>query len=68
MPGGTGSVTHEVCPGSTAKVHDFGFVPVPRRLQYDPAQPAKLGLFLNVMFGVVSTVGGLIPLHVSRCI
>ncbi|KZV72544.1 MFS general substrate transporter [Peniophora sp. CONT] len=37
-------------------VYDFGFVPVPKRLYHDPARPANFGLFLNIMFGIVSTV------------
>ncbi|KZV67401.1 MFS general substrate transporter [Peniophora sp. CONT] len=41
---------------SELTIYDFGFVPVPKRLHYDPARPAKFGLFLNIMFGVVSAV------------
>ncbi|KAI0056397.1 MFS general substrate transporter [Artomyces pyxidatus] len=34
---------------------DFGFLPIPRRLQYDPEHPAHFGLVLNVVFGLAST-------------
>ncbi|KAJ7258786.1 major facilitator superfamily domain-containing protein [Mycena haematopus] len=35
--------------------HDFGFLPIPRRLQYDPQKPFHFGLLLNVLFGFAST-------------
>ncbi|KAH9948300.1 major facilitator superfamily domain-containing protein [Amylocystis lapponica] len=35
---------------------DFGFLPIPKRLQYDPEHPAHFGLLLNVIFGFGSTV------------
>ncbi|KAG6828660.1 hypothetical protein H0H92_007129 [Tricholoma furcatifolium] len=34
---------------------DFGFIPIPRRLRYDPERPFHFGLFLNVGFGFAST-------------
>ncbi|KAI8969423.1 major facilitator superfamily domain-containing protein [Trametes punicea] len=34
---------------------DFGFIPIPRRLQYDPEHPAHFGLAMNVTFGIAST-------------
>ncbi|KAI0033888.1 major facilitator superfamily domain-containing protein, partial [Vararia minispora EC-137] len=34
---------------------DFGFLPIPRNLRYDPARPAHFGLLLNVVFGLAST-------------
>ncbi|KAM5541185.1 hypothetical protein V8D89_005114 [Ganoderma adspersum] len=34
---------------------DFGFLSVPKRLQYDPERPAHFGLLVNVIFGVAST-------------
>ena len=39
------------------RAYDFGIIPVPKRLHYDPSCPPKFGLFLNIMFGVVSAVG-----------
>ena len=36
---------------------DFGLLPVPRRLQYDPAKPFHFGLLLNIAFGLASTFG-----------
>ncbi|KAI0927640.1 hypothetical protein AcV5_008122 [Taiwanofungus camphoratus] len=34
---------------------DFGFLPIPRRLRYDPKNPAHFGLVLNLTFGFGST-------------
>ncbi|KAI0262422.1 major facilitator superfamily domain-containing protein [Gloeopeniophorella convolvens] len=34
---------------------DFGFLPIPERLRYDPENPANFGLLLNVVFGLSST-------------
>ncbi|KIK93630.1 hypothetical protein PAXRUDRAFT_144637 [Paxillus rubicundulus Ve08.2h10] len=34
---------------------DFGFLPVPKRLCYDPDKPFHFGLFLNTSFGFAST-------------
>ncbi len=34
---------------------DFGFLPIPKRLRYDPARPAHFGLLMNVIFGAAST-------------
>ncbi len=34
---------------------DFGFLPIPKRLRYQPGQPFHFGLFLNVFFGIAST-------------
>ncbi|KAJ7119752.1 major facilitator superfamily domain-containing protein [Mycena epipterygia] len=43
-------VEHEKSP-----THDFGFLPIPRRLRYDPKKPFHFGLVLNVLFGFAST-------------
>jgi hypothetical protein len=40
---------------------DFGFIPVPRHLRYDPTKPSHFGLVLNVGFGLVSTFSGCFP-------
>ncbi|KAI0051500.1 MFS general substrate transporter [Auriscalpium vulgare] len=37
------------------KLLDFGFLPIPNRLRYDPEHPAHFGLLLNVVFGIAST-------------
>lgn len=37
---------------------DFGFIPVPRHLQYDPTKPFHFGLLLNISFGIASTFSG----------
>ncbi|KAI6017412.1 major facilitator superfamily domain-containing protein [Pisolithus microcarpus] len=34
---------------------DFGFLPVPTRLRYDPDKPFHFGLVLNIAFGFAST-------------
>ncbi|OJT11966.1 hypothetical protein TRAPUB_11488 [Trametes pubescens] len=34
---------------------DFGFLPIPKSLQYDPQHPAHFGLAMNVTFGLAST-------------
>ncbi|KPV74970.1 uncharacterized protein RHOBADRAFT_48544 [Rhodotorula graminis WP1] len=34
---------------------DFGFLPIPRRLQYDSARPFHFGLLLNVIFAFAAT-------------
>lgn len=36
---------------------DFIFLPIPRRLRYDPAKPFHFGMLLNVSFGIGSTFG-----------
>ncbi|KAG2121533.1 major facilitator superfamily domain-containing protein [Suillus cothurnatus] len=34
---------------------DFGLIPIPKRLQYNPIKPFHFGIFLNVSFGFAST-------------
>ncbi|KAJ3878479.1 major facilitator superfamily domain-containing protein [Lentinula edodes] len=34
---------------------DFGLIPIPKQLRYDPDKPFHFGMFLNVLFGVTST-------------
>ncbi|KAF9047828.1 major facilitator superfamily domain-containing protein [Panaeolus papilionaceus] len=34
---------------------DFGIIPIPRRLRYDPNKPPHFGLLLNIAFGFAST-------------
>ena len=34
---------------------DFGFIPIPRHLRYDPKKAFHFGLFLNIGFGFAST-------------
>ena len=34
---------------------DFGFVPIPRRLQYDSTRPFQFTTVLNITFGFAST-------------
>ncbi|KAG9126690.1 hypothetical protein FRC07_002383 [Ceratobasidium sp. 392] len=35
---------------------DFGFLPIPARLQYDPDNPSHFGLALNIFFGAACTL------------
>ncbi|OJA21284.1 hypothetical protein AZE42_08122 [Rhizopogon vesiculosus] len=35
--------------------NDFGYLPIPRRLRYDPDKPFHFGMLLNVSFGIGST-------------
>ncbi|KAK7001805.1 putative transporter YgaY [Favolaschia claudopus] len=43
-------------PTTTIMTHEFlGFVPIPRRLRYDPQKPFHFGIVLNVLFGFAST-------------
>jgi hypothetical protein len=37
---------------------DFGFLPIPAGLRYDPEKPAKFGFVLNAGFGLASTFVG----------
>jgi hypothetical protein len=34
---------------------DFGLIPIPKRLQYNPIKPFHFGILLNVSFGFAST-------------
>jgi hypothetical protein len=34
---------------------DFGFIPIPHRLRYNPEKPFHFGIVLNIAFGLVST-------------
>ncbi|KAG2124592.1 major facilitator superfamily domain-containing protein [Suillus clintonianus] len=34
---------------------DFGFIPIPKRLQYNPVKPFHFGILLNMSFGFAST-------------
>lgn len=40
---------------------DFGFLPVPRRLRYDPDKPFHFGTFMNMSFGFASTFSKSFP-------
>ena len=40
---------------------DFGFIPVPRHLRYNPTKPFHFGLLLNIGFGFASTFSELLP-------
>ncbi|KAG6888738.1 hypothetical protein C0995_006390 [Termitomyces sp. Mi166 len=38
-----------------SSAYDFGFIPIPQQLCYDPTKPFHFGLILNVSFGFAST-------------
>ncbi|KAJ8521689.1 hypothetical protein ONZ45_g1642 [Pleurotus djamor] len=42
-------------PEPVTYTHDFGFVPIPKHLRYNPKEPFHFGLFLNLSFGFAST-------------
>ncbi|KAF8194412.1 major facilitator superfamily domain-containing protein [Mycena galopus ATCC 62051] len=45
----------EPAKGPALMTHDFGFLPIPRRLRYDPQKPFHFGIVLNALFGFAST-------------
>lgn len=45
---------------------DFGIIPIPKRLRYDPDKPFHFGLLLNVSFGFASTFGTCLK-ELDRC-
>jgi len=44
---------------------DFGLIPIPRHLRYDPSKPFHFGIALNVAFGFASTFSESDPLMYS---
>ncbi len=44
---------------------NFGIVPLPKRLVYDPERPAHFGLLLNVVFGLSSTFSMSVETHIT---
>jgi hypothetical protein len=34
---------------------DFGLLPIPKRLQYNPERPVHFGLWMQILFGFAST-------------
>lgn len=44
-------------PTSVTLIHttDFGFLPIPKRLRYNPEKPFHFGIVLNIAFGIAST-------------
>ena len=61
----TGSLTAVVPPQTEQRLdvrpptyrYNLGFLPIPKRLRYDPDKPFYFGTFLNVFFGVCTTMG-----------
>ena len=45
---------------------DFGLIPIPRHLRYDPSKPFHFGIALNVAFGFASTFSELFQFFVFR--
>ena len=44
---------------------NFGIVPLPKRLVYDPERPAHFGLLLKVVFGLSSTFSMSLKTHIA---
>ena len=42
---------------------NFGILPIPKRLRYDPDKPFHSGFLLNVSFGFASTFGACFDQH-----
>lgn len=58
LPGEDSAPTATATPVEPRKVggsRDFGFLPIPRRLQYDSDRPFHFGLLLNVIFAFAAT-------------
>jgi hypothetical protein len=45
---------------------DFRYLPIPKRLRYDPDKPFHFGMLLNVSFGIGSTLGESLHQNVYR--
>lgn len=65
-PSASLTIQGEVPPSSTLsrykarRTKDFWILPIPRRLQYDPAKPFTFGLPLNVAFAIATAIGSII--------
>ena len=44
---------------------NFGIVPLPKRLVYDPEHPVHFGLLLKVVFGLSSTFSTSVETHIA---
>lgn len=53
--GKTSVTSVDATPVKLDNAKDFGFLPIPRRLRYDPARPLEFGLLMNIAFGFAST-------------
>jgi len=42
------------------RTHEFGIIPIPSHLRYDPSRSFHFGLTLNIIFGFFSTFSKLI--------
>lgn len=45
--------------GHERRTKDFGFLPIPKRVQYDPQRPPHFGLLMNAMFGITGSFSAL---------
>lgn len=45
--------------------HDFGILPIPKQLRYDPNKPFHFGVALNLAFGFASTFSEWIILRIQ---
>lgn len=47
---------------------DFGFLPIPKRLRYDPHAPFRFGLFLKISFAITSAFSTFLRLYVLKAL
>ncbi|CAE7196743.1 unnamed protein product [Rhizoctonia solani] len=57
----TPTVAASIDPSPSKETHeirrfDFGFIPIPKYLRHDPANPPRFTLALNIFFGLASTL------------
>ncbi len=45
---------------------DFGIIPIPTHLRYNPAKPFHFGMVLNIAFGLISTFSVFLPICVLK--
>lgn len=45
---------------------DFGIIPIPRHLRYNPVKPFHFGMVLNIAFGFISTFSVFLPICVLK--
>lgn len=51
---------------SIRNTRNYGFLPIPKRLQYDPERPFEFTTLLNVVFGFASTMVVRPQMHPSK--
>lgn len=51
-------------PDTQQQNRDFGILPIPRHLRYDPVKPFHFGLVLNIAFAFISTFSTFLPIYI----